>query len=110
MRGHPLYYALNETAEVPLIYVQQLWQTLQFDNQDPDNTIIIESVDGSEFRLNVGELRIILYLPVENQGENVSYLPRVDSDILRQDLLMLGYRGGEIGPLSSFNRNKLQLI
>ena len=32
LRGHPLFYAVNKTAEVPLIYVQQLWRTLQFDN------------------------------------------------------------------------------
>ena len=37
LRRNPLFYVLNETAVVPLIYVQQLWQTLELDNVDEDN-------------------------------------------------------------------------
>ena len=110
LRGHTLYYALNETVEVPLIYVQQLWRTLQLDNQDPDNTFIIGRVDESDFRLNVDELRKILHLAEADHGGNVSYRQRVDSDTLRLYLLVLGYRDRQIGLLSSFNMNKWQPI
>ena len=55
LRGHPLYYTLNEKVEVPLIYALQLWRTLQLDNHDPGNTFITRGVDGSEFRLNVDD-------------------------------------------------------
>ena len=77
---------------------------------DEDNHFITGMVDGSEFRLNVDELHLILRLPEPDYGGNVSFSPRVQTAILRRDLIALGYRGGEIGHLSTFNRNKLQLI
>jgi hypothetical protein len=64
-------------------------------------------MDGSEFRLNVDELRMILHLPEPDHEGNISFRPRVKADILRRDMLTLGFRGGQFGHLSTFNRNKL---
>ena len=61
LRGHPLYSALTMTVEVPDIYLQQFWYTVDVETQDEEK--IVAMVDQTEVTVTLDELRQLLHLP-----------------------------------------------
>nr|GEY53220.1 hypothetical protein [Tanacetum cinerariifolium] len=60
---HPLSYALTAIADVPVVYLQQFWQTVHKVPNTKD--IIIFKLDTQEITYTVDMFRAILKLPVE---------------------------------------------
>ena len=91
LRSHPLYYALTTAVEVPLIYVQHMWWTMQFCPANGGTEFFSEMIDESEFHLILDKLRLILRLPEPDVGGNVRFHTRITNNILAEDMLDLGY-------------------
>ncbi|KAI3692740.1 hypothetical protein L6452_32562 [Arctium lappa] len=65
LRGHPIYYALAATANVPLIYLQQAWKSIEFVSVNNNRYFEIQ-IDHFTSILNYQRLRLILDLPEAN--------------------------------------------
>ncbi|KAJ9539156.1 hypothetical protein OSB04_031889 [Centaurea solstitialis] len=62
LRNHPLYTVLTKMVEVPMIYVQQVWNTLQF-HADPGNHHFTAKLDHYTISFGVNKFRRILGFP-----------------------------------------------
>ena len=71
LRGHPLYTALSMTVEVPDIYLQQFWYTVDVVTRDEDT--IVAMVDQAEVTITLDELRQLLHLPEANEAGRVRF-------------------------------------
>ncbi|KAJ9546558.1 hypothetical protein OSB04_019101 [Centaurea solstitialis] len=71
IRNHPLYTVLTQTVEVPLIYVQQVWHTLQF-HADPGNHHFTAKLDHYNISFGVNKFRRVLGFPEANSRPNVN--------------------------------------
>ncbi|KAJ9544546.1 hypothetical protein OSB04_024253 [Centaurea solstitialis] len=71
LRNHPLYTVLTQTVEVPLIYVQQVWHTLQF-HADPRNHHFTAKLDHYNISFGVNKFRRVLGFPEANSRPNVN--------------------------------------
>ncbi|KAJ9541453.1 hypothetical protein OSB04_027959 [Centaurea solstitialis] len=71
LRNHPLYTVLTQTVEVPLIYVQQVWHTLQF-HADPGNHHFTAKLDHYNISFGVNKFRRVLGFPEANSRPNVN--------------------------------------
>ncbi|KAJ9553022.1 hypothetical protein OSB04_017067 [Centaurea solstitialis] len=69
LRNHPLYTVLTQTVEVPLIYVQQVWHTLQF-HADPRNHHFTAKQDHYNISFGVNKFRRVLGFPEANSRPN----------------------------------------
>ncbi|KAJ9539259.1 hypothetical protein OSB04_031992 [Centaurea solstitialis] len=71
LRNHPLYTVLTQTVEVPMIYVQQVWHTLQF-HADPGNHHFTAKLDHYNISFGVNKFRRVLGFPEANSRPNVN--------------------------------------
>ncbi|KAJ9567766.1 LOW QUALITY PROTEIN: hypothetical protein OSB04_003732 [Centaurea solstitialis] len=71
LRNHPLYTVLTQTVEVPLIYVQQVWHTLQF-HADPGNHHFTAKLDHYNISFGVNKFRRVLGFPEANSRPNAN--------------------------------------
>ncbi|KAJ9544400.1 hypothetical protein OSB04_024107 [Centaurea solstitialis] len=71
LRNHPLYTVLTQTVEVPLIYVQQVWHTLQF-HADPGNHHFTAKLDHYNISFGVNKFCRVLGFPEVNSRPNAN--------------------------------------
>ena len=62
LKVHPIAYAMQATAEVPMIYLQQFWHTSQIVDRAGVRTLV-GRVDQTELAVNLDDFRRILHLP-----------------------------------------------
>ncbi|KAI3692441.1 hypothetical protein L6452_32257 [Arctium lappa] len=106
LRGHPIYYALTATAEVPRLYLQQFWRSLTHIREEGENRL--ESrIDGMHIVITRELFRQILRLPTANSvpGRD-SFDPPVSEATLCAEIQSLGY-SADLPQTSSFNRRHL---
>ncbi|KAJ9546661.1 hypothetical protein OSB04_019204 [Centaurea solstitialis] len=78
LRNHPLYTVLTKVVEVPMIYVQQVWNTLQF-HADPDNHHFTAKLDHYTISFGVNKFRRILGFPEVTSRPNANQFERFAS-------------------------------
>ncbi|KAJ9541772.1 hypothetical protein OSB04_028278 [Centaurea solstitialis] len=71
LRNHPLYTVLTKMVEVPMIYVQQVWNTLQF-HADPDNHHFTAKLDHYTISFGVNKFRRLLGFPEATSRPNAN--------------------------------------
>ena len=100
LRNHPLSYVLSEKAEVPEIYVQQFWHTLEYVKVNrPGASHFRGRIDNRVVRLSFSLFRCILSLPegntIQNPFPNIEPTPRFASTLEDSELCVavrqLGY-------------------
>ncbi|KAJ9538852.1 hypothetical protein OSB04_031585 [Centaurea solstitialis] len=64
LKVHPVAYAMQAVADVPMIYVQQFWNTSYIETRD-DVLTLVGRVDQKELAVNVEDFRRILHFPAE---------------------------------------------
>ncbi|KAJ9535601.1 hypothetical protein OSB04_un001260 [Centaurea solstitialis] len=87
LRAHPLAYAMQATADIPMIYLQQFWNTSRVENRDGVPTII-GRVDQTDLVLTMEDLRRILRLPAATP--EAPFDPLVSGPELFSEVLALG--------------------
>ncbi|KAJ9538687.1 hypothetical protein OSB04_031420 [Centaurea solstitialis] len=71
LRNHPLYTVLTQTVEVPMLYAQQVWNTLQF-HADPGNHHFTAELDHYTISFGVNKFRRVLGFPEANSRPNAT--------------------------------------
>ncbi|GJW26213.1 hypothetical protein Tco_0040024 [Tanacetum coccineum] len=86
---HALSYALTATADVPAIYIQQLWRTVK---QVPNaNETILFMVDKKDIIYTMDMFCATLKMPIETPKQ--PFIPPDDFDYIKSFLKILGYQG-----------------
>nr|GEY42626.1 hypothetical protein [Tanacetum cinerariifolium] len=96
---HPLQYALTASASVPLIYMQQMWHTLQLDGFKEAFKFFI---DRHEVKFNVNDLRTVLQLPLATINGNAKFVKALEFLTITEFLSILGHVVQEI-PYTRFS-------
>ncbi|KAI3735651.1 hypothetical protein L6452_15159 [Arctium lappa] len=109
LRGHPLSYALTETATVPIIYLQQFWRFLHA--LEAEGGFHLEGrIDHTPVLLTSDLFRQFLRLPTAGSvAGQEDFDPLVSDATLCTDLILLGY-GAELRIPSTFNRKHLSTL
>ncbi|KAI3715926.1 hypothetical protein L6452_22916 [Arctium lappa] len=109
LMGHPISYALTETATVPIIYLQQFWHSIHA--LEADGEFHLEGrIDHTPVLLTCDLFRQFLRLSTARSVPGrESFDPMVTDATLCTDLLSLGY-GVELRIPSTFNRKYLSTI
>ncbi|KAJ9566434.1 hypothetical protein OSB04_002400 [Centaurea solstitialis] len=87
LREHPLAYAMQATAQIPMIYLQQFWHSSCVENRDGVPTII-GRVDNTDLVITVEDLRRVLRLPTATPA--APFDPLVSGPELFSEVLALG--------------------
>ncbi|KAJ9556570.1 hypothetical protein OSB04_011184 [Centaurea solstitialis] len=87
LRAHPLAYAMQATAQIPMIYLQQFWHSSRVENRDGVPTII-GRVDNTDLVITVEDLRRVLRLPTATPA--APFDPLVSGPELFSEVLALG--------------------
>ncbi|KAJ9542313.1 hypothetical protein OSB04_028819 [Centaurea solstitialis] len=87
LRAHPLAYAMQATADIPMIYLQQFWNTSRVENRDGVQTII-GRVDQTDLVFTLEDLRRILRLPAATP--EAPFDPLVSGPELFSEVLAVG--------------------
>src|SRR5581483_7197785 len=87
LKVHPLAYALQATVNVPMLYVQQFWNTSRLETRN-DVVTIVGMVDQTEMAVNLEDFRRILHIPTETA--EAPFAPLVAGNILFSEVLALG--------------------
>ena len=91
LRGHPLYTALSMTVEVPDIYLQQFWYTVDVETRDEDT--IVAMVDQTEVTVTLDELRQLLHLPEATNAGRVRFSTTLGDEQMLREIHELGHNG-----------------
>ncbi|KAJ9538974.1 hypothetical protein OSB04_031707 [Centaurea solstitialis] len=106
LRNHPLYTVLTQTVAVPLIYVQQVWHTLQF-HADPGNHHFTAKLDHYNISFGVNKFRRVLGFPEANSRPNANqFEPFVSLDVAMAGVESVGHLQAINAP-SQFNKSHL---
>ncbi|KAJ9544933.1 LOW QUALITY PROTEIN: hypothetical protein OSB04_024640 [Centaurea solstitialis] len=106
LRNHPLYTVLTKLVEVPMIYVQQVWNTLQF-HADPGNHHFTAKLDHYTISFGVNKFRRILGFPEANSRPNVhQFEPYASLEVAIAGVESVGHLEA-INALSQFNKSNL---
>ncbi|KAJ9561513.1 hypothetical protein OSB04_006673 [Centaurea solstitialis] len=106
LRNHPLYTVLTQTAEVPLIYVQQVWHTLQF-HADPGNHHFTAKLDHYNISFGVNKFHRVLGFPEANSRPNANqFEPFASLDVAMAGVESVGHLQAINAP-SQFNKSHL---
>ena len=91
IRGHPLYYALSTTAVVPHIYLQQIWNTIQYISEEGRNRLETD-IDDFTTSFTLKTFRRMINLPEKGHCQRkTGFDDFVSEDELCQDIMRLGY-------------------
>nr|GEZ24502.1 monodehydroascorbate reductase [Tanacetum cinerariifolium] len=71
LKHHPIRTALTTSATVPIVYMQQLWQTVKLTDS---NTIIRFKIDQHEVDFSLDTFRTVLQLPQATDNQNESFV------------------------------------
>ncbi|KAJ9561421.1 hypothetical protein OSB04_006581 [Centaurea solstitialis] len=106
LRNHPLYTVLTQTVEVPMIYVQQVWHTLQF-HADPGNHHFTAKLDHYTISFGVNKFRRVLGFPEANSRPNVNqFEPFASLEVTMAGVESVGHLEAINAP-SQFNKSNL---
>ncbi|KAJ9552678.1 hypothetical protein OSB04_016723 [Centaurea solstitialis] len=106
LRNYPLYTVLTKMAEVPMIYVQQVWNTLQF-HADPDNHHLTAKLDHYTISFGVNKFRRLLGFPEVTSRPNANhYEPFASLAVAMAGVEFVGHLEAINAP-SQFNKSKL---
>ncbi|KAJ9566782.1 hypothetical protein OSB04_002748 [Centaurea solstitialis] len=106
LRNHPLYTVLTKLVEVPMIYVQQVWNTLQF-HADPENHHFTAKLDNYTISFGVNKFRCILGFPEANSRPNVNqFEPYASLEVAMAGVESVGHLEAINAP-SQFNKSNL---
>ncbi|KAJ9566625.1 hypothetical protein OSB04_002591 [Centaurea solstitialis] len=106
LRNHPLYTVLTKMAEVPMIYVQQVWNTLQF-HADPDNHHFTAKLDHCTISFGVNKFRRLLGFPEVTSRPNANHFePFASLAVAMAGVESVGHLEAINAP-SQFNKSKL---
>ncbi|KAJ9544292.1 hypothetical protein OSB04_023999 [Centaurea solstitialis] len=87
LRAHPLAYAMQTTANVPKIYLQQFFASSTVETRDGVQTIV-GRVDHTDLTITVEDLRRVLHLPAATS--EAPFEPLVSDTELFSEVLALG--------------------
>ncbi|KAJ9548880.1 hypothetical protein OSB04_021423 [Centaurea solstitialis] len=107
LKVHPLAYALEATAEVPMIYLQQFWNTSRIVHHAGGQTLV-GRVDQTELSVNLDDFRRILHLPTDSV--EAPFEPIIDIPILFSEILAIGVMpnpGQRLNGISQVTNNML---
>ncbi|KAJ9545485.1 hypothetical protein OSB04_025192 [Centaurea solstitialis] len=106
LRNHPLYTVLTKMVEVPMIYVQQVWNTLQF-HADPGNHHFTAKLDHYTISFGVNKFRRILGFPEANSRPNATqFEPYASLAVALAGVESVGHLEAINAP-SQFNKSNL---
>ncbi|KAJ9556657.1 hypothetical protein OSB04_011271 [Centaurea solstitialis] len=106
LRNHPLYTVLTKIVEVPMIYVQQVWNTLQF-HADPGNHHFTAKLDHYTISFGVNKFRRILGFPEANSRPNANqFEPYASLAVAMAGVESVGHLEAINAP-SQFNKSNL---
>ncbi|KAJ9536473.1 hypothetical protein OSB04_un000354 [Centaurea solstitialis] len=106
LQNHPLYTVLTKMVEVPMIYVQQVWNTLQF-HADPGNHHFTAKLDHYTISFGVKKFRRILGFPEANSRPNANqFEPFASLAIAMAGVESVGHLEAINAP-SQFNKSNL---
>ncbi|KAJ9547142.1 hypothetical protein OSB04_019685 [Centaurea solstitialis] len=106
LRNHPLYTVLTKLVEVPMIYVQQVWNTLQF-HADPGNHHFTAKLDHYTISFGVNKFRRILGFPEANSRPNANqFEPYASLEVAMAGVESVGHLEAINAP-SQFNKSNL---
>ncbi|KAJ9551848.1 hypothetical protein OSB04_015893 [Centaurea solstitialis] len=106
LRNHPLYTVFTKLVEVPMIYVQQVWNTLQF-HADPGNHYFTAKLDNYTISFGVNKFRRILGFPEANSRPNVNqFEPYASLEVAMAGVESVGHLQAINAP-SQFNKSNL---
>ncbi|KAJ9544703.1 hypothetical protein OSB04_024410 [Centaurea solstitialis] len=106
LRNHPLYTVLTKMVEVPMIYVQQVWNTLQF-HADPGNHHFTAKLDHYTISFGVNKFRRILGFPEANSRPNANqFEPFASLAVAMAGVESVGHLEAINAP-SQFNKSNL---
>ncbi|GJS94805.1 hypothetical protein Tco_0801773 [Tanacetum coccineum] len=88
LQCHSLHCALTASTSVPLIYMQQMWNTLQLaDSKDK----LKFTIDEEEVTFLMNDLRTILQLPQATDNDHVEFVDAPELGTLIKFLNILGH-------------------
>ncbi|KAJ9558178.1 hypothetical protein OSB04_012792 [Centaurea solstitialis] len=106
LRNHPLYTVLTKMVEVPMIYVQQVWNTLQF-HADPDNHHFTAKLDHYTISFGVNKFRRLLGFPEVTSRPNANqFEPFASLAVAMAGVESVGHLEAINAP-SQFNKSNL---
>ncbi|KAJ9536442.1 LOW QUALITY PROTEIN: hypothetical protein OSB04_un000377 [Centaurea solstitialis] len=106
LRNHPLYTVLTKMVEVPMIYVQQVWNTLQF-HADPGNHHFTAKLDHYTISFGVNKFRRILGFPEAPSRPNANqFEPFASLAVAMAGVESVGHLEAVNAP-SQFNKSNL---
>ncbi|KAJ9544245.1 hypothetical protein OSB04_023952 [Centaurea solstitialis] len=106
LRNHPLYTVLTKTVSVPMIYVQQVWHTLQF-HDDPGNHHFTAKLDHFLISFGVNKFRHVLGFPAANSRQGTDqFEPFASLDVAMAGVRSVGHTTAINAP-SQFNKSRL---
>ncbi|KAJ9566395.1 hypothetical protein OSB04_002361 [Centaurea solstitialis] len=106
LRNHPLYTVLTKIVEVPMIYVQQVWNTLQF-HSDPGNHHFTSKLDRYTISFGVNKFWRILGFPEANSRPNANqFEPYASLAVAMAGVESVGHLEAINAP-SQFNKSNL---
>ncbi|GKB84088.1 hypothetical protein Tco_0956360 [Tanacetum coccineum] len=88
LKHHPIKTALTTSATVPIVYMQQLWQTVKLTDS---NTIIRFKIDQHEVDFSLDTFRTVLQLPQATDNQNESFVDVPDFSGIVAFLKDIGY-------------------
>ncbi|KAJ9544169.1 hypothetical protein OSB04_023876 [Centaurea solstitialis] len=106
LRNHPLYTVLTQTVEVPMLYAQQVWNTLQF-HADPGNHHFTAELDHYTISFGVNKFRRVLGFPEANSRPNATqFEPFASLAVAMAGVESVGHLEAINAP-SQFNKSNL---
>ncbi|KAJ9544684.1 hypothetical protein OSB04_024391 [Centaurea solstitialis] len=106
LRNHPLYTVLTKTVQVPLIYAQQVWHTLQF-HDDPDYHHFTAKLDHFTISFGVNKFRHVLGFTTVNSRQGADqFEPFASLDVAMAGVRSVGHTTA-INAASQFNKSRL---
>ncbi|KAJ9536108.1 LOW QUALITY PROTEIN: hypothetical protein OSB04_un000718 [Centaurea solstitialis] len=106
LRNHPLFTVLTQTVEVPMIYAQQVWNTLQF-HADPGNHHFTSELDHYTISFGVNKFRRVLGFPEANSRPNANqFEPFASLEVAMAGVESVGHLQAINAP-SQFNKSHL---
>ncbi|KAJ9557105.1 hypothetical protein OSB04_011719 [Centaurea solstitialis] len=106
LRNHPLYTVLTQTVDVPMIYAQQVWNTLQF-HADPGNHHFTAELDHYTISFGVNKFRRVLGFPEATSRPNATqFEPFASLAVAMAGVESVGHLEAINAP-SQFNKSNL---